>query len=82
LSARRTWERIEQGSLNVAYADFVAVVEAFGFRHARTKGSHRIYSHPGVPRPLPLQPEGGQAKRYQIREFVAVVRRYGLTMEG
>lgn len=32
----------------------------------RTKGSHRIYVHPKVPRPLSIQPQGNEAKRYQL----------------
>jgi len=30
----------------LAFNDFVTLIEAFGFRHARTKGNHRSYSHP------------------------------------
>lgn len=30
----------------VAFRDFLALIEAFGFSHQRTKGSHRSYANP------------------------------------
>ncbi|MEO8723302.1 MAG: type II toxin-antitoxin system HicA family toxin [Sphingobium sp.] len=52
-----------------------------GFRHDRTKGSHRQYVHPSIPRPFPVQPDGKDAKRYQIRELLELVERFGLYIE-
>jgi predicted RNA binding protein YcfA (HicA-like mRNA interferase family) len=43
-------------------------------------GSHAIYTHPKLPRPLPIQPEGKDAKRYQVRELLELVEQYGLTL--
>ena len=37
-----------------------------------------IYSHPLVPRPFPIQPEGKHAKRYQVRELLELIETYGL----
>ena len=61
--------------------DFTGLLVAFGSRHRRTSGSHWIYRHAKVPRPLGIQPRGGQAKPYQIARFLAMVEEYGLTME-
>ena len=61
-------------------ADGVAMVEAFGFVQARTKGSHRSYAHPACNALLVLQPKGKDAKRYQVREFLAIVEEYGLKL--
>jgi hypothetical protein len=47
----------------------------------RVSGSHHIYTHPKVPRPLSLQPHQREAKPYQIRQFVEMVRAHGLSME-
>ena len=33
-------------------------------------GSHYIYTHPQVPRPLSLQPRNREAKPYQISQFL------------
>lgn len=71
---------LREGS-SVAFRDFERVLLAFGFRHDRTKGSHRIYVHPRIPRPLSIQPRGGEAKPYQVRQFLDMVEQYGLTIE-
>lgn len=65
----------------VNYRDFIAMVEAFGFRNIRTKGSHATYVNPTCSSPLVLQPKGKDAKRYQIRNFLDIVEEYGLTLE-
>ncbi len=66
---------------NVSYADLLRLVEAFGFRKVRTRGSHSVFSHPECPGLLSLQSVRGQAKPYQIRQFMALVERNGLRME-
>jgi len=66
---------------SVDFRDFLAMVEAFGFRHCRTRGSHRSYGHPDCPELLVLQPLGKDAKRYQIRNFLDIVEQYGLTLD-
>jgi len=38
-------------------------------------------THPEIPRPLNLQSVGGQAKPYQIRQFLKLVEQYNLTLE-
>lgn len=76
------WLRLCDGDLrNVGFDEFCRLVEAFGFELRRVSGSHHIYRHASVPRPLSLQPRGGEAKPYQIRQFLEIVEQYGLTME-
>lgn len=65
----------------LAFRDFMALIEGFGFRHSRTKGSHRSYVHPACPRLLVVQPQGKEAKRYQVREFLDMIEEYGLHRE-
>jgi len=57
------------------------LAEAFGFRLARIEGSHHIMVHPDVPRPLNLQEVDGQAKPYQVRQFLKSVEQYNLALE-
>lgn len=66
---------------SVSFRDFTALVEAFGFTEARTKGSHRCYRHPACPRLLIIQPKGHDAKDYQICQFLDMIEEYGLTLE-
>jgi predicted RNase H-like HicB family nuclease len=69
------WDRVVAGDLrNVGFAEFRRLVEAFGFELQRVSGSHDIFRHPQVRRPLSLQPRNRQAKPYQIAQF-------GLKME-
>ena len=65
----------------VAFREFVALIEGVGFRHSRSKGSHRSYIHPLCPKLLVIQPQGNQAKRYQVREFLDMVEDYRLGLE-
>ena len=65
----------------IAFRDFEKLLRAFRFEHVRTVGSHRQYVHPKVPRPLPVQPDAKEAKRYQVREFLELVEEHGLYIE-
>lgn len=65
----------------LAFRDFIALIEAFGFRHARSKGSHQSYVHANCPRLLVIQPQGKHAKRYQVREFLDMIEEYNLHRE-
>lgn len=79
---QRLLERIQKGKIhNVAFDDFVTLVERLGFRLDRIRGSHRIYLHPAVPRAFPLQPEKGHAKPYQIRQLLQLLKEYNLPRE-
>lgn len=75
--------RLLAGELgNVGFDELRRLIEAFGFELRRISGSHHIYRHPRVPRPLSLQPRGREAKPYQIKQFLEMVAEFGLTMEG
>lgn len=65
----------------VTFRDFERLLLAFGFTLDRINGSHHQYVHPDVPRPFPVQPDGKDAKRYQVREFLELVETYGLHIE-
>ncbi len=59
MNRRRLLLRILSGSRNVAFADFVNLIEGFGFRLSRIRGSHHIYVHPDVRELVNLQNVGG-----------------------
>ena len=82
MKPRKTWENIAEGTRNVSFRDFERLLKAFGFEHRRTSGSHRIYRHPRVPRPLSVQPISGQAKPYQVNQFLEMVEEFGLRLEA
>ena len=80
MKARKIYEKILAGSHNIRFADFCKVAEAFGYRLDRTRGSHHIYEHSEATRPLNLPNDHGQAKPYQIRQFLRNVKEFQLTM--
>lgn len=80
-SARKLLARILGGSRNVAFNDFVKLVEAFGFRLLRVSGSHHVFGQPGVSELINLQDVNGQAKPYQIKQFLQLVEMYNLQLE-
>jgi predicted RNA binding protein YcfA (HicA-like mRNA interferase family) len=65
----------------ISFRDFERLLKAFGFRHERTTGSHRHYVHPLVSHVLSVQPDGKDAKRYQVRRLLGIVAEYDLSIE-
>jgi predicted RNA binding protein YcfA (HicA-like mRNA interferase family) len=57
------------------------LVEAFGFKLLRVAGSHHIFGRPDIPEQLNLQNVHGEAKPYQIRQFIRIIERYNLKLE-
>ena len=79
---RRLLKRLVEGRLhNVRFDDFVGLVEAFGFREQRVNGSHHIFAHADLAEMLSLQEVQGEAKPYQIRQFLRLVERHALELE-
>jgi predicted RNA binding protein YcfA (HicA-like mRNA interferase family) len=79
---RRLLARLARGDVaNVSFADMRRLVEAFGFEQRRTSGSHHVFVHPDVRELVNLQEVRGQAKPYQVRQFLRLVERYALRME-
>jgi hypothetical protein len=82
MNRRKLLKRLADGALrNVSFADMVNLVEGFGFRLQRTSGSHHVFAHPDLPELLNLQEVRGEAKPYQIKQFLRLVERYNLGME-
>lgn len=82
MNPKRLLAKIVTGHLrNVHFREFAALVEQFGFRLARIEGSHHIYQHDRIAEQLNLQEVGGEAKPYQIRQFLRLVERYDLRMK-
>jgi predicted RNA binding protein YcfA (HicA-like mRNA interferase family) len=71
--------RLLAGDLaNVDFGDFERLLVALGFELRRVRGSHCIYTHRLVPAGIAIQPRGGDAEPYQIRQLLLWVRRYNL----
>ena len=72
-------ERILSGKsdANIRFADLVKVLERLGFR-LRIRGSHHIFVRDAVDEILNLQPRGGMAKPYQVKQVRNVILKYKL----
>jgi len=81
MNKRKLLLKVLSGSKNIRFADMMKLAEAFGFRLSRVEGSHHIMVHALVPRPLNLQEVHGQAKPYQVRQFLKLIEQYDLRME-
>ena len=81
MSKRKLLSRLLTGSRNIRFSEAVSCVEAFGFQLTRVSGSHHIFVHPEIPELLNLQEVRGEAKPYQIKQFLKIVERYNLQME-
>jgi predicted RNA binding protein YcfA (HicA-like mRNA interferase family) len=65
----------------VSFRDFERLLRAAGFEIKRERGSHKAYRHPRISEVLTVQPNGKDAQPYQVRAFLDMVRRHGLTVE-
>jgi virulence-associated protein VapD len=74
--------RISGGAVkNVAFSDLRRLLEAMGFALSRTSGSHHIFNHPKINELINIQEIDGEAKPYQVRQFLRMVERYNLKLE-
>jgi hypothetical protein len=77
----RLLDRILGGDVgNVEFGDLVKLVTALGFREVGGRGGHRVFAREGVIELVNLQQDKGQAKPYQVRQIVTLVRRYDLQL--
>ena len=81
VTKRKILQKILAGSKNIRFSDMIDLVEGFGFRLSRTDGSHHIFVHPDIPELVNLQEVKGQAKPYQMRQFLKLIERHSLKLE-
>lgn len=66
-----------QADANISFDGLCRLLTDLGFRD-RTKGSHRIFVKDGVEEIINLQPRGGKAKPYQVKQVRALILKYKL----
>jgi hypothetical protein len=67
---------------NLRFEEACALACAFGFHLSRVSRSHHIFAQKSIPELLNLQEVGGKAKPYQIKQLLALVERYNLSLGG
>ena len=66
---------------NFDFNDLCHVLERAGFARREGKGSHAIYSKDGVDEIVNIQPKGGKAKPYQVKQVRELIFKYQLEIE-
>ena len=66
-----------QADANLSFSEITGLLAALGFQE-RVKGSHHIFSRSGIAEILNLQPLGGKAKPYQVRQVRSMILKYRL----
>ena len=65
---------------NVRFDDLRNLLRSVGFEERR-RGSHHLFSRPGVAERVNLQREGSHAKPYQVRQVRRILLKYELAGE-
>jgi predicted RNA binding protein YcfA (HicA-like mRNA interferase family) len=81
MNRKKILQKILAGSKNIRFSDMVNLVQGFGFILSRTDGSHHIFTRPDIPELVNLQNIKGQAKPYQIRQFLKLVETHNLKLK-
>ncbi len=81
MNRRKLLKKIVGGSKNIRFADMVNLVRGFGFELSRTEGSHHIFFRTDIHELVNLQNVKGQAKPYQMRQFLRLVEKHNLKLE-
>jgi hypothetical protein len=66
-----------QSDANIRFADITGLLFRLGF-DGRVRGSHHIFWKDGIEEILNLQPKGGRAKPYQVKQVRHVILKYKL----
>ena len=74
--------RLSVSPHNLGFDEFISIIEDFGFRLIRVRGSHHMFRHPNIATLVNVQARKGRAKAYQVRDFVKLVERYNLELKA
>lgn len=72
------YRRLKGSPQDVRFEELCRAAELFGFEFRGGKGSHRVYVREGISEMLNFQNIKGEAKPYQVRQFIKVIERYNL----
>jgi hypothetical protein len=79
---KKLLNKIRAGAVNnIKFGDMKSLIEAFGFYLDRCAGGHHIFLKSGVKEIINLQEVRGQAKPYQIKQFLKIVDKNKLELD-
>jgi predicted RNA binding protein YcfA (HicA-like mRNA interferase family) len=62
---------------NILFDELCNLLKFFGFKE-RIRGSHHIFSRDGILEIINIQPLGGMAKVYQVKQIRSIIAKYRL----
>ena len=68
-------QKIRSGTAdtNIPFRATCNLLKHLGFNE-RIRGSHHIFTYPGIPKLLDLQPQAGKVKPYQVKQIRTYLR--------
>ncbi|WP_423906072.1 type II toxin-antitoxin system HicA family toxin [Candidatus Spongiihabitans sp.] len=81
MKKQKLFQKLLSDTKNIRFSEIRKCTEIFGFRLDRVNGNHHIFVHPDIPELLNLQNVKGQAKPYQIRQFLQLIEIHNLQIE-
>ena len=81
MNKKKLLKKICDNNKNVKFNDLIILAEAFGFFPTRSEDSHFIYKNSEINEWINLQNKNGEAKPYQIKQFLSLIEKYNLEME-
>jgi predicted RNA binding protein YcfA (HicA-like mRNA interferase family) len=78
MKMKKFFEKICRNPNNIRFDEMVIFVENLGFTSRRKKTSHQFFTRPDVEEVINLQERKGEVKPYQVRQVIAIVRKYNL----
>ncbi len=77
---RELYEKALRKPASLKFRELCALAEGVGFRLDRIRGNHYSFVHDNPKdHPLILQPKKkGEAKPYQVRQLLALIKQYNL----
>ena len=80
MKKQKLLRQILNSQKNIDFYDFVTILEAFGFFCVRSDGSHNIFKNTSVNEIINIQNVNGEAKPYQVKQFLSLIEKYNLEM--
>ena len=62
---------------NISFSDLHGLLDRLGFQ-CRIRGDHYIFTRDNVEEIINLQPKGGKAKPYQVKQVRQIILKYQL----
>jgi predicted RNA binding protein YcfA (HicA-like mRNA interferase family) len=75
---RELYEKALRKPASLKFRELWTLAEGVGFRLDRTCGSHHIFIHKSSRTLLNFQNVKGQAKPYQVRQLLALIKEHNL----